>query len=236
MSAATGWTCQKPSAGTVQSRPAATSRTTGPATEPATGPATGPAVEPGSRRSSETQTPSGRTRGSPFAGATARIDVASGQSVVVTGSSCTAGWAMRQRSTGTTWCVRWRNSPARSDPSTAYRTRVRQPSGPPGNGRTRTSTSGRPARRASCSRTTDAFQASCACTEACCRSQPPHRPGRAHGHGGSTRSADGTRISTASARRKPRCTSVISATTSSPGSACRTKTTRPPGPPIRATQ
>ena len=68
----------------------------------------------------------------------------------------------------------------------------------------------------------------------CCQSQPPQRPGPLYGHGRSTRSGEASRTSTASARQKPGCrSSVTRTTTRSPGSVCRTKTTRPS---CRATQ
>ncbi len=62
---------------------------------------------------------------------------------------------------------------------------------------------------------------------ACCQSQPPQAPGPAYGQGGSTRSGEGVRTSTASARARRDVTSVIRARTVSPGSACRTNTTGP---------
>ena len=62
----------------------------------------------------------------------------------------------------------------------------------------------------------------------------PQRPGPLYGHGRSTRAGDASSTSTASARQKPGCrSSVTRTTTRSPGSVCRTKTTRPS---CRATQ
>ena len=69
--------------------------------------------------------------------------------------------------------------------------------------------------------------ARCAGSETCCQSHPPHRPGPANGQGAGTRSGDASRISTASARRKFLVSWVTWARTRSPGSVCRTKTTRP---------
>jgi hypothetical protein len=84
-----------------------------------------------------------------------------------------------------------------------------------------------PANRLSCWRITTALSERWAGNAACCQSQPPQRPGTACGQGASTRSGDGVRISTASARASRDVTSVIRARTVSPGSACRTKTTGP---------
>src|SRR3712207_2801487 len=62
----------------------------------------------------------------------------------------------------------------------------------------------------------------------CCQSQPPQRPGPLYGQGRGTRSAAASSTSTASARQKPGWrSSVTRTTTRSPGSACRTNTTRP---------
>src|SRR5437868_4289267 len=74
---------------------------------------------------------------------------------------------------------------------------------------------------------TVALRARWAGSEACCQSQPPQRPGPAKGQGAGTRSGDASMISTASARRKLLVVSVTRARTRSPGSACRTNTTRP---------
>ena len=91
-----------------------------------------------------------------------------------------------------------------------------------------TSTSS-PASRRSCSATTAALRPRWAGSDACWKSQPPQRPGPANGQGGVTRSGEASSTSTASARRNrsPSRPSVTSATTRSPGSACRTKTTTP---------
>src|SRR5690606_35811287 len=79
-----------------------------------------------------------------------------------------------------------------------------------------------------CSATTAAFSSRCSDGSACCQSHPPHPPGTASGHGGCTRRSSGCRMSTASARQYDLCrSSVTSTTTRSPGSACRTNTTRP---------
>ena len=76
----------------------------------------------------------------------------------------------------------------------------------PGTGSTVTR---RRARRAgdSCSRTTSAFSARCRARATCWKSQPPQRPGPAYGHGGATRSGEGSSTSTASPARtgRPRC-------------------------------
>ena len=72
-----------------------------------------------------------------------------------------------------------------------------------------------------------ALSSRCAGADACCQSQPPHRPGPAYGHGGGTRSGDGVRISIASARSVGGASSVTTARTRSPGSAWRTNTTGP---------
>ena len=88
---------------------------------------------------------------------------------------------------------------------------------------------------ANCSRTTAALSARCAGADACCQSQPPHRPGPACGHGGGDpvgrrRRAPRRRRRGRTSRRRPRSPR---ARTRSPGSACRTNTTRPSA---RATQ
>ncbi len=128
--------------------------------------------------------------------------------------------------------------PAVPSARTAKPTLVRQPrpAGSPGSASTVTSRS-IPAMRRSCWLTTCALIARCAAGLACCRSQPPQPPGRAYGHGGSTRSADGSSTSTASARANLAVLLVNRARTRSPGSACRTNTTLPssPGAAILAT-
>src|SRR4051794_12928460 len=132
-----------------------------------------------------------------------------------------------------TSCERCRRSPGSPARSTANRARDRQRNGPPGSASTRTGTS-MPASRDSCSRTTSALSVSCPSWLTCCQSQPPHFPGPLYGQGRSTRSGAAERTSTASARQNRGCrSSVTSTTTRSPGSACRTNTTRPS---CRATQ
>src|SRR5690606_22248046 len=85
-----------------------------------------------------------------------------------------------------------------------------------------------PAMRCSSSVTTGAFSARCAAGRAWAKSQQPAPPGPETGQVLGTRSAEAARISTASARQKlPPVSSVTRARTSSPGSPCRTKTTRP---------
>ena len=166
------------------------------------------------------------------------------------------GCAIRQSPMSMTSCERWARSPATPSSRTANCTRVRHPSpgvpplavitslatgwmatgwmatgssagSSPGSGSTVTSRS-TPASRRRCWPSTAALSARCAGSEACCQSQPPQPPGRAFGHGGATRSADGWRISTASARANRDVTSVTRATTRSPGSACRTNSTGKP--------
>ena len=114
----------------------------------------------------------------------------------------TAGLAMGHSWTYSSRWERWRRNPTAPRPSTATRTRLRQPSpaASPGTGSTSTARS-RPARRSSCSAMRKAFSRRCAPTSTCWKSQPPQRPGPACGQGGSTRSGEGVRISTASARR-----------------------------------
>ena len=77
---------------------------------------------------------------------------------------------------------------------------VAQPVGVPGTGSTSTASS-RPARRSSCSAMRKALRRRWAPISTCWKSQPPQRPGPAWGQGASTRSGEGVRISTASARR-----------------------------------
>ena len=97
----------------------------------------------------------------------------------------------------------------------------------PGTGSTSTSTS-RCASRAICSRTTSALSGACRGRATCWRSQPPQRPGRAHGHGGAPgRDADDTATASARTKRSPAPVSVTRASTRSPGRACRTNSTWP---------
>ena len=144
------------------------------------------------------------------------------------------GCAIRQSSMATTSCERCFRRPAAPSSRTANWTRVRQPSpcwppvSSPGIGSTVTSRS-MPAIRRSCCPITAAFSARCAERLACCQSQPPQPPGCAYGQGAATRSGDGSRISTASARANRDVTSVTRATTRSPGSACLTNSTGSPG-------
>ena len=116
--------------------------------------------------------------------------------------SVTAGLATGHSSTYSSRWERWRRNPTAPRPSTAARTRLRQPSPStsPATGSTSTDRSS-PARRSSCSAMWNAFRRRCAPGSTCWKSQPPHRPGPACGHGGPTRSGEGVRISTASARR-----------------------------------
>ncbi len=67
---------------------------------------------------------------------------------------------------------------------------------------------------------------------ACCQSQPPQPPGRACGQGGGTRSAEGSRISTASARASLAVTWVTSGANPLPGQGVPDKYHRAPA--IRA--
>ena len=165
-----------------------------------------------------------------------------GSRVTPTASTVPVTWG--HRSTGTTSWLRWAWNPARPERSTAYRTRVRQPrpvSSPgarPGSGSAWTTTGppsrssgSTPPRRRSCSVTTAALSRRCSASSTCCRSQPPHPPGWAYGHGGTTRCGDGSRTCTASPRQKllPSPASVRRTRTRSPGRACRTNTTRPSG-------
>ncbi len=135
-----------------------------------------------------------------------------------------------------TTCERWARSPAPPRASTANWTRVRQPS--PG---------ARPVPRLVTrqgldgDRAVDAGQApelladdrrldapaGLAATRAASRSRRS-RPGGRNGTAPSTRSGDGSRTRTASARAKRDVTSVTRATTRSPGSACRTNSTGSP--------
>ena len=161
---------------------------------------------------------------------TAATDSAPGQRPWVIPDSLTRGCAIGQVPTSRISWERCRRRPARPSARTAKRTRVRQPRPPesPGRGSTVTSRS-RPAIRRSCWAMTAALNRRCAVRLACCQSHPPQPPGWACGHGGSTRSGEASRISTASARASLAVDSVSRASTRSPGSVCRTRTTRPPG-------
>lgn len=145
------------------------------------------------------------------------------------------GWG--QRRSVITSVLRYPCTPARPSASTAKRTRVRQPpvasAGCPAIGSTVISRS-IPAMRRNCSATTAAFSARCAAGVAKEKSQQPAPPGPETGQVAGTRSGDASRISIASARQnEPPRSSVTRTRTSSSGSPCRTKTTRPS---CRATQ
>ena len=138
---------------------------------------------------------------------------------------------MRHRSTSSRSWERCRCRPGRPSAPTANETRVRQPrpSGAPGtSSTTHLALDPRRARR-SCSATRAALSSRWRGRATCCQSQPPHRPGRAYGHGGSTRSGEASSTSTASARRYLVTACVTRARTRSPGTAWRTNTTRPSG-------
>ena len=168
---------------------------------------------------------------------TASTEAVAGQRMAVRPRSVMAGWAIRHLPMSTTSCERCARRPATPSGRTANCTRVRQPRpGPGDSGRAPSSSPGsastvtsrsRPASRLSCWRITAALSDRWAGSAACCQSQPPQPPGTACGHGGSTRSGDGFRMSTASARASRDVTSVTRASTVSPGSACRTNTTGP---------
>ena len=171
---------------------------------------------------------------SPVSGTTATwTEAAPGQVSAVTPTPLTSGCAIGH---SPMWTISWDRClcrPARPSRPTAKLTRVRQPSpgaaasgSSPGSASTVTSRSS-PAIRASCWRTTAALSWRWAGRLACCQSQPPQPPGRACGQGGGTRSGDGSRISTASARASLAVTWVTAARTRSPGSACLTNTTCP---------
>ncbi|OPZ52165.1 MAG: hypothetical protein BWY91_02427 [bacterium ADurb.BinA028] len=176
------------------------------------------------------------TTAPPPEGATTSTAFAPDQSSASTPLASTRGSAIGHCMIGRTACERVGRSPARPARSTANSTLVRQPkpSTSPGTGSTSTERS-MPASRHSCSATTAPLSRRWAARSTCCQSHPPHPPGPAWRHTGSTRSADGERTSTASARRKRSSLppSVTFARTRSPGKVCRTKTTRPS---CRATQ
>lgn len=94
----------------------------------------------------------------------------------------------------------------------------------------------RPASLSNCSAITSPLNRRWAPGFACCQSQPPHLPGPENGQGASTRSLAASMIRTASARRKRESSSpsVTFAITRSPGSVCRTNSTRPSS--VRAMQ
>ncbi len=127
---------------------------------------------------------------------TTSISVAPGHRTASAPVAVTAGLATGQSSTYSSRWERWRRNPTAPRPSTATRTRLRQrsPSASPATGSTSTDRS-RPARRASCSAMRNAFSRRCAPSSTCWKSHPPQRPGPACGHGGSTRSGEGVRIS-----------------------------------------
>ena len=237
-SAAAGCTCQKPVPSTSQSRPPARSPDPRPVPRARRRrpPPAGRRRRPRARRSGG---PAGRRRQRP------------------TGRSLTARprprprpasagrrrprprprpSAIGQSSTGTTSCERCRRRPVRPAGRPRTAARERQPQRPAGqrlhgDGGRRAARPAGPAAR----RTTAALSARCASGVTCCQSQPPHRPGPVCGQGGSTRSGDGVqhpdRVGPAEARRRgPRSPARR---TRSPGSACRTNTTRPS---CRATQ
>ena len=143
-----------------------------------------------------------------------------------------SGCAIRQRSTGMISCERCLRSPGRPSSSTANCIRVRQPSA---SGSTASTSPSQvmPASRRSCSRTTSPSSARCVAGSTCWKSQPPHSPGPAYGHGASTRPGAASITSTASARRNDLDRSVMWIRTRSPGSVWRTNTTWPSS---RATQ
>ena len=193
------------------------------------------------------RSPSGR-RGAPRPRGVTAIRASPGSLPVTTSSSdtpghlaarapvaATVGAATGQSSTRSSSCERCLRKPTAPSSSAASRTRVRQCSPPasPSTGCTATVRS-MPATRASCSATRKALSRRCAPCSTCWKSQPPHRPGPAWGHGGGMRSTEAVKISTASARRKEEVVAVTRAITRSPGREWRTKTTRPSG--ARATQ
>ena len=176
------------------------------------------------------------TTGSPPSGeASTSIWRAPVQRTDPTSAPLTPSVAIGHRVTASMSWLRWRRSPSRPSRSTAKATRVLHPS-PPGAPSTASTTTRRssPATRASCSATRSSLSRRWAGPATCWKSQPPHRPGPAWGQTGATRSGDGSRTSTASARRNEVVSEVIRARTRSPGRLWRTNTTRPSGP--RATQ
>ena len=132
---------------------------------------------------------------------------------------------------GTTSCDRCCAARPGRRSSTAYRTRVRQPSpsASPGTASTSTSSRSSPASRRSCSRTTSALSRRWPARSRAASRSRRSRPGRATGHGGSTRSGEAVEDLDRVGAPEParRRASVIRTRTRSPGSACRTKTTRP---------
>ncbi len=170
-------------------------------------------------------------------GETARTSRLPVQSRRNTCRSRICGVARRHESTGTTSWERYRRSPARPARVTAKRIRVRQPRPSSSSGRDSTLRSlhrsgASPPRRTRLSRITDAFNAPCASSEACCQSQPPQTP--AYGQGGITRSADGRSTDSVSARTNRPCfgASVTRTRTRSPGRQWRTNSTWPSCRPI----
>ena len=116
----------------VRPRPGAPARTPSAGTRPlaAGGHARAPRRRPGAARprapgqhASRRRRPEATTSTASASGHAARGDRR---------SAWMAGWAIRHRSTGTTSCERCWSRPGRPAASTAYRTRVRQPSRPPG--------------------------------------------------------------------------------------------------------
>ncbi len=107
--------------------------------------------------------------------------------------AATAELAMGHSRTYSSRWDRWRRKPSAPRPSTATRTRLRQPSPAASPGRDRFHLDG-PARArpgAPAARLIrNAFRRRWAPTSTCWKSQPPQRPGPACGHGGSTRSGD----------------------------------------------
>jgi len=122
---------------------------------------------------------------------------------------------------------RCRRSPTVPSGVTANRTRVRQPSpsGVPGSSSTATSRS-IPAMRRNCSATTCALSRRWASSEACCQSQPPHRPGPAKGHAGHP-VRGGLQYFYRLGTEEPPGLLGDPGTDPSPGKAWRTKTTWP---------
>ena len=146
-------------------------------------------------------------------------------------------WSTGHSSTCSTRCERCRRNPTAPLRSTARRTR-RPPAEPVAAAlhRPRPSISrSTPAIERRSSVTRSAFSRRWAPTSTCWKSHPPHRPGPAWGHGGSTRSGEAIQDLRP---RPPAGTSwshaVMRARTRSPGSEWRTKTTLPSG--ARATQ
>ncbi len=189
-----------------------------------------------------TRSTSGIPPPEPAATSTRSIPV---KSIFCSSSALIASTARGIEAMATRSFERWTCMASRPEVVTAKAVRVRQPS-PSGDSVGTASTSmGRstPARRDSCSAKTSPLRRRCSGRAMCPNSAPPTgaRPraallsASASGHGWATRCGEGSRTSTASPRQKLAASScsVSRTRTVSPGSACRTKTTRPS---IRATK